>query len=100
MLVHGALLRCAGPVLTIAAAMGHGRPVFYSPPDKCGEAQVLFHYHIFAAWNTASSAPAVFGHGCQATSDSDQSIILKAAKEALLATISPANGLMTHSVRL
>lgn len=41
MLVHGALLRCAGPVLTIAAAMGHGRPVFFAPADKRGEAQVV-----------------------------------------------------------
>lgn len=42
MLVHGALLRCAGPALTIAAAMGHGRPLFYSPADKRGEAQVQY----------------------------------------------------------
>jgi hypothetical protein len=40
MLVHGALLRCAAPVLTIAAALGHGRPVFYSPPDRRRDAQV------------------------------------------------------------
>ncbi len=40
MLVHGALLRCVGPCLTIAAAMGHGRPVFFAPVDKRQEAQV------------------------------------------------------------
>jgi hypothetical protein len=40
MLVHGSLLRCAAPVLTIAAALGHGRPVFCSPPDKRRDAQV------------------------------------------------------------
>ena len=40
MLIFGALLRCASPVLTMAAAMGHGRQIFYSPPDKRQEAQV------------------------------------------------------------
>ena len=39
MLIFGALLRCASPVLTIAAAMGHGRQIFYSPADKRQEAQ-------------------------------------------------------------
>jgi hypothetical protein len=38
MLLYGALLRCLDPVLTIAAAQGWGRPVFWSPPDKRGEA--------------------------------------------------------------
>ncbi len=40
MLVFGALLRCTSPVLTIAAAMGHGRQVFFSPADKRQESQV------------------------------------------------------------
>lgn len=40
MLVVGALLRCAGPVLTIAAAMAHGRSIFFSPPDRRQEANV------------------------------------------------------------
>ena len=40
MLVFGALLHCASPVLTIAAAMGHGRQIFYSPADKRQESQV------------------------------------------------------------
>ena len=31
MLVFGALLACLDPVLTIAAAMAHGRPLFMSP---------------------------------------------------------------------
>jgi HrpA-like RNA helicase len=31
--------RCAGPVLTIAAARAHGRSVFVSPPDKRSEAE-------------------------------------------------------------
>ncbi|KAF5825923.1 P-loop containing nucleoside triphosphate hydrolase protein, partial [Dunaliella salina] len=31
MLVYGAMLACLDPVLTIAAAMAHGRPVFMSP---------------------------------------------------------------------
>jgi hypothetical protein len=34
MLIFGALLTCLDPVLTIASAMAHGRPVFMSPgPD-------------------------------------------------------------------
>ncbi len=32
MLVYGAMLGCLDPVLTIAAAMAHGRPVFATPP--------------------------------------------------------------------
>ncbi len=39
MLILGALLRCVDPVLTIAAALGHGRSVFYSPPDQRQEAE-------------------------------------------------------------
>ena len=39
MLVFGALLRCASPVLTVAAAMGHGRQIFFSPADKRQESQ-------------------------------------------------------------
>lgn len=34
MLLYGSLLRCLDPVLTIAAAQGWGRPVFWSTPDK------------------------------------------------------------------
>ena len=34
MLLYGCLLRCLDPVLTIAAAQGWGRPVFWSTPDK------------------------------------------------------------------
>lgn len=34
MLLYGSLLRCLDPVLTIAAAQGWGRPVFWSAPDK------------------------------------------------------------------
>lgn len=37
MLLYGALLRCLDPVLTIAAAQGWGRPIFWSPPDKRDE---------------------------------------------------------------
>ncbi len=33
------LRRCVGPILTIAAAMAHGRPVFQSPPDRRDEAE-------------------------------------------------------------
>ena len=35
MLVYAAMLQCTDPVLTIAAALGHGRPVFVSPPQVC-----------------------------------------------------------------
>ena len=34
----GGLCRCCAPVLTIAAALAHGRPVFQSPPDRRTEA--------------------------------------------------------------
>ena len=37
-LLYGAMLRCVGPVLTVAAAMAYGRPVFVSPPDRRAEA--------------------------------------------------------------
>jgi HrpA-like RNA helicase len=40
MLIHGALLRCTSPILTIAAAMAHNRSFFFSPPDKRQDAQV------------------------------------------------------------
>jgi ATP-dependent RNA helicase DHX57 len=39
MLVFGAMLRCLDPVLTVAAAQAHGRPAFFSPPDKRAEAE-------------------------------------------------------------
>jgi len=32
MLVYGAMLGCLDPVLTVAAALAHGRPVFLSCP--------------------------------------------------------------------
>ncbi len=31
MLLFGSMLGCLDPVLTIAAAMGHGRPIFLTP---------------------------------------------------------------------
>ena len=38
MLVYGALLGCLDPVLTVAAAMAHGRPVFLgSAPSDAAE---------------------------------------------------------------
>ncbi|KAL4527192.1 hypothetical protein Ndes2526B_g09099 [Nannochloris sp. 'desiccata'] len=39
MLIFGAVLRCLDPILTVAAAQGHGRSVFFSPPDKREEAE-------------------------------------------------------------
>lgn len=38
MLIFGAMLRCLDPVLTVAALQGHGRPAFFSPPDRREEA--------------------------------------------------------------
>lgn len=38
MLIFGAILGCLDPILTIAAAQGFGRPVFWSPPDQRAEA--------------------------------------------------------------
>lgn len=37
-LVINAACRCVDPILTIVAAMAHGRSVFVSPPDKRAEA--------------------------------------------------------------
>eukprot|EP00882_Tetradesmus_deserticola_P010798 GHRQ01011407.1.p1 GENE.GHRQ01011407.1~~GHRQ01011407.1.p1 ORF type:complete len:312 (+),score=103.42 GHRQ01011407.1:429-1364(+) len=38
-LLYGCMLRCASPLLTIAAALGHGRPMWVNPPpDKRSEA--------------------------------------------------------------
>lgn len=34
MLIYGCLLRCLDPILTIAAAMAHGRPIFAAPPAE------------------------------------------------------------------
>lgn len=39
MLVYAAMLQCTDPLLTIAAALGHGRPVFLSPPAARAEAE-------------------------------------------------------------
>jgi len=39
MLIFGAMLRCLDPILTVAAAQGHGRSIFFSPPDKREEAE-------------------------------------------------------------
>eukprot|EP00892_Ulva_mutabilis_P005050 jgi/Ulvmu1/2917/UM148_0001.1 len=38
MLIYAAILRCTDPVLTVAAAIGHGRPVFLSPESARAEA--------------------------------------------------------------
>ena len=39
MLIFGAMLRCLDPILTVAAVQGHGRPVFWSTPDRRDEAE-------------------------------------------------------------
>jgi ATP-dependent RNA helicase DHX57 len=40
MLVYGAMLGCLDPVLTVAAALAHGRPMFMSvPPDAQQEVE-------------------------------------------------------------
>jgi HrpA-like RNA helicase len=38
MLVYAAMLQCTDPLLTIAAALGYGRPVFLSPLHARAEA--------------------------------------------------------------
>ena len=56
-----------GPVLTIVAAMAHGRPVFHSPPDRRAEADAAKaaltaaaarsdHIAIVAAFETWNAA--------------------------------------------
>jgi len=59
MLVVGALLRCAGPVLTIAAAMAHGRSIFFSPPDRRQEANAAKQALLTAIPNAKSDHLAV-----------------------------------------
>ncbi|CAL8471800.1 g11342 [Coccomyxa elongata] len=39
-LIYAVILRCVGPVLTVVAAMGYGRPAFQSPPDRREEAEL------------------------------------------------------------
>lgn len=39
MLIYGALLRCMDPILTITAALSHGRQIFFSPVDRRQEAE-------------------------------------------------------------
>ena len=61
--------RCLTPVLTIVAAMGYGRPIFGSPPDKRDEANAAKkqltaasaaaksdHLAVIAAFNTWNGA--------------------------------------------
>lgn len=38
MLVYAAILQCTDPLLTVAAALSYGRPVFLSPPTARDEA--------------------------------------------------------------
>lgn len=52
--LHGC--RCVGPVLTVVAAMAHGRPAFQSPPDRREEAEAA------RARLTADSAAARSDH--------------------------------------
>jgi hypothetical protein len=58
-----------GPVLTLAAAMAYGRPIFYAPPDRRAEADAAKraltanaaaaksdHLAIIAAYNAWAAA--------------------------------------------
>ena len=45
MLVYACMLHCVSPVLTIAAAMAYGRPMFVAPADK--RAEVLLPQQSF-----------------------------------------------------
>ncbi|KAF8055672.1 DHX57 [Scenedesmus sp. PABB004] len=76
-LLHGCMLRCASPLLTIAAALGHGRPMWVNPPpDKRSEAnaarralapqayaQRSDHLALVAAFDGWSAARAAGGRG-------------------------------------
>lgn len=92
MLIYGALLRCLDPVLTIAAAQGFGRPVFFSPPDRREEAEAAKralvahvagsksdHLAVVAAYNSWRAAVLEGGHSsgrefCGANYVSDQAM--------------------------
>jgi ATP-dependent RNA helicase DHX57 len=77
MLIFGALLTCLDPVLTIASAMAHGRPVFMSPsPDARDEVETARrellmpavsarsdHIALVAAFNTWARLLAKGGSG-------------------------------------
>lgn len=41
MLVYACMLHCVSPVLTIAAAMAYGRPMFVAPSDKRAEVALI-----------------------------------------------------------
>lgn len=73
-LIYGCMLRCTGPLLTIAAAAAYGRPVWVSPGDKraaaeaakravaaAAYAQRSDHLAIVAAYNGWLSARAAGG---------------------------------------
>ncbi len=53
-LIYACMLRCLNPMLTIAAAMGYGRPLFSSPPDRRAEADAA-RRSLLAAAVTAKS---------------------------------------------
>jgi len=55
MLVHAAVLRCLDPCLTIAAALGHGRPIWLAPPDRREEAAAAKQIIAKAAGPAAKS---------------------------------------------
>ncbi|KAK9809193.1 hypothetical protein WJX72_011126 [[Myrmecia] bisecta] len=96
-LLFGAMLRCLGPVLTIAAAMAYGRPIWQSPPDKRAEAEAAKrsltgdgaaaksdHLALVAAFNTWHRA-LLKGGRREASAVCSQYFISEAAMEATLA---------------
>ena len=54
MLVYAAMLQCTDPLLTVAAALSHGRPVFMAPPAARDEAKAA-HARIAGPTNGAKS---------------------------------------------
>ena len=69
MLTLACSCRCLSPMLTIVAAMGYGRPIFVSPPDRRDEANAAKqrltresaaaksdHLTLIAAFNTWNDA--------------------------------------------
>jgi hypothetical protein len=57
MLVYASMLHCTDPLLTVAAALAHGRPIFLSPPNE--EATQAQNEILCAARDTKSDHLAI-----------------------------------------
>ncbi|KAK9848234.1 hypothetical protein WJX84_008694, partial [Apatococcus fuscideae] len=96
-LLFGSMLGCCAPVLTIAAALAHGRPVFQSPSDRRTEADAAKkalcegsaaaksdHLAILAAFSRFHTALTHGGHRAASQACRD-SFLSEGAMEAILA---------------